>query len=697
MRYLVLASLVAAIACAPDIDVDEGEGLSPIVEFDPGNSIIPFPNNLLVDPTNGKVNIPEGCNESVTQTALRTLVLNQLNGFGTFKPTLLVTTTEEVDPASVDGNAFLFKRAEAGVPVDPADAEPTPLVAVPTVTARSSADCSSSSLVPALALVPAVPLDPESTYTVALTSGISSTGGEAFQASTTWALVRLADNPVTVDENGNLVSELTPLDPVTDLETILGLNLLWNAHNPALEFLDFVVDGQRGDILAAWDFNTQTTAGPLDATRAESPASELGATPFSSITPIDQGDPEAFIQAQTGACDMGAGGLPCAAVGEILIATVSANNYQTQSPNPIGGAMLQGPWGDPVDPPMIRSEDITAFIFMPAGPGPYKTVVFGHGLTRSRGDLIAIASQFAAANVATVGINWVAHGDRAVQTSNASELGCSGALDPTTAPQCFAPFVSTDLATTRDNVRQSVLDALSLIEAIKACDGNNNCGSLSDFNSEQMGYIGQSLGAIIGTIVVAMSPDIEAAVLNVGAVGWFDIVENSETPGIVCPLVDGLIAAGVVEGTPGETCLTDDWKTQPGYLSFVNIARWILDPAEGANFTARFGARPVMIQKVIGDTVVPNVATDIMAALRGLSAQSADMTVDPSTVSTAVETDPGMPKFIEYTTLPAADPFPGNTYDHGALLAPANGGADGALGTALMQLDAITYLNNNID
>src|SRR6185503_12773355 len=51
----------------PSVTVDSGEGApQPTVEFDPANKIIPFPNNLLLDPATGKVALPEQCNESAT-------------------------------------------------------------------------------------------------------------------------------------------------------------------------------------------------------------------------------------------------------------------------------------------------------------------------------------------------------------------------------------------------------------------------------------------------------------------------------------------------------------------------------------------------------------------------------------------------------------------------------------------------------
>src|SRR5205085_802414 len=114
---------------------------------------------------------------------------------------------------------------------------------------------------------------------------------------------------------------------------------------------------------------------------------------------------------------------------------------------------------------------------------------------------------------------------------------CNGAkLDPTRNNQCFAPFLSTDLGTTRDNIRQTVLDLHRLTLATKAC-GTTACGALK-VDASRVNYMGISLGGIIGT-TTSSTTDFKAAVLNVPGVGLVDILENTLTPQITCSLVDG--------------------------------------------------------------------------------------------------------------------------------------------------------------
>ena len=243
----IALTALGATGC-PDIDLDENEGLGgPVAEFDPANRIIPFPNNLLLDPATGKVNLPAGCSptggpESPSAQALRENVVNQLDGFGTFETTLNVTFTEPVDVASLVGRVFLYK-----VTADPAESQAIPVIIVPNQTARFDVNCANPQPVDQVTLIAAadldgdgvgdipVPLDDKSTYVVGITEGVTSATGRVFFPSPTWFLVRAVEDPVTIDDNGLIVEDRTPLDPAEDEATLRGLDQLWNAHQQPLQ------------------------------------------------------------------------------------------------------------------------------------------------------------------------------------------------------------------------------------------------------------------------------------------------------------------------------------------------------------------------------------------------------------------------------------------------------------------------------
>ncbi len=151
-------------------------------------------------------------------------------------------------------------------------------------------------------------------------------------------------------------------------------------------------------------------------------------------------------------------------------------------------------------------------------------------------------------------------------------------------------------------------------------------------------------------------------------------------------------------------CTTPAWKTQPGYRQFSVIGRWILDPADPANYTRRLAQKKVLLQEADKDTVVPNLTTANLAALLGLTSAAADPAVPPlpPPASAAITTNPMTSKWVRYVNLPAnaTTGFPGNTFHHASLLSPTLDPTqpptnDGSLGVARMLSDVITYLTIN--
>ncbi|MBX3156285.1 MAG: hypothetical protein KF773_09830 [Deltaproteobacteria bacterium] len=759
-----LAWFVAALSATgcPNVKVDPGEGPDdlptidgPTVEFDPGNKIIPFPNNLVRTGPGGTVALPAQCNESAASKATRENVINKLDGFGTYQAAMQVTFTEAVDPASLAGKIVVIKRKTGDTVVEPGSAQAIPeaaLIVAPGETTRFKPDCSAPETVSSVTIVSALPLEPNSTYVVAVLDGVKTAGGKSFIPSFTWELVRQPELPVVLDDNGNVITNRTPLNPNNEeqLERLRGVNLLWNVHAQALGFLA-ATGTPRNKTLIAWEFTTQTTTAPLDRAVAGSPASMTadaalpataplgtlvrGQLPF-SLCPGGESDTQCFLKTAIGsnltadptqffaAGNAACSQLGCAAVGDIRVTAPEFNQFQVKTPNSFAGAgaqMIPGPWSDPRTPALVGKEPVSVLISLPAAPptdpNGYPVLIFQHGLTRSKSDAAIIIGALSARGFAVFAIDAQAHGSRAVRVSNNAAIGCADAPqlpaplgradlgpDPSKAPQCYAPFLSPDLGATRDNIRQSILDLQQLVAFVKGC-GTANClanGANIKVDATKMFYMGQSLGGIMGGMATAIAPDLKGGVLNVPAMGWADILENTASLGIRCSLVNGLIDAGILVGEKSDLlnttglCTTDDWKTQPGYRQFAVIGRWVLDPADPANFAAKLATKRVLIQEVVGDLVVPNIATDREGALLRLTAEMADP-APPLQPSAAITTNPTSSKFVKYSNLPANAQigFPGNSFAHGSLLAPANGNADGSLGTARMQTDAITYLTLN--
>jgi hypothetical protein len=741
-------ALAFAGGCLPSVEIDEDETVvspAPVAQFDPAQRVVPLPNALLVNPESGRVNVPVACGEVPGSPAegLR-LSLNQLDGFGTSRLSLVATFSEPVDAASLDGRLVLVRLAEHGVPLS----APEPPVAVDVVSAetpRSAVDCSGSALVPSVVIQPRAALRDASTYAVLIAGGVLTEAGTEVQPSATWALVRQSAPPVTFaseDPAALPLSNHTPFDPAVpdQLATLHGLDQLWRAHAPLLAAFDqlgpALLPGRyasRQDALLAWAFPTQTIDDPFDASIEGSPHNQIAA----SAAPLVLGAAAAGAGAPVSVEQYYAAafpGVPCAAlacdaVGAIYAAgplstapTFTSSSYLAGDDCSVA-AVAGGAFDDPVAPTLVCQRALPVIVVLPAaapGAGGYPTLLFAHGLSRSKEDLLALAGPLARAGFASVAVDALDHGVRAVQVSTDPASGCDRAGDdrpctesfgPTCAPQCYAPLLSANLPVTRDHLRQTALDHIALAAALGACAPPGACGALQ-VDAARLGFVGQSLGALIGGVSAAHSPELGAAVLNVGGADWMQILTDTETAAIRCPLVDSLIAGGVLAGetwdagaNPDALCLTDDWKTEPGFVSFAAAARWLLDPADGINHIAALDAGlrpPVLVGEVDGDLVIPNSSTLTLATALGLTPNAADVAASAVLAPTPVALAQGS-AWVRYLNLDA-DPvsmFPGNAYAHGSLLQPAEpspamAAQSGQLGTLRMQVDSIGYLSSQL-
>jgi hypothetical protein len=736
---LVGACLLAGCVDTIEADADERELIAlPSALFDPQRGTIPLPNNLLVDPRSGRVTVPAACGEQPDSPAAQLRAsLNQLDGFGTAGVNLSAPFNVALDAASLEERVFVLRLAERGEPLSGPERVEVDLATVESE--RLGPDCSTSSTVHALLIRPRAPLAQSSTYAVVLLSGILSDEGETVQPSASWALVRQSTPPVQFDDesgSGRIVRNDTPFDPRSreGLQSLQGLDRLWRGHAPLLSAWDQIgpaltgSEASRDDVLIAWGFTTQTLSDPLDPRVPDSPAALLAMVSDELRVPAPiAGEGAALSVEEFFATALP--GTPCSALGCDAIGWIYADTAASASPSFVSPSYLEGddcdtpsasPSGafdDPLRPSFVCDRRISLLTVVPRmepGPEGYPVAVFAHGLGRSKEDLLAIAGSLASAGILSVAFDAADHGARAVQISDDPELGCSAgdgpcadAFGPTCAPQCFAPLLSANLAVTRDHLRQTLLDQRQLERVLGACrDGA--CGRIA-IDPARIGYIGHALGALLGGVAVATSERLSGAVLNEAAGDWVGVLSDTATDAIRCPLVDSLIAGGVLEGTPWDggaasdaTCLGQDWKRDPRFLEFAAAARWLLDPVDPLNYAARLAAAapPVLLGEIEGDPVIPNTASEALASLIGLDPEPASVATAPPIAPTPGALAEGNVR-IRYSGVPAdADSgFPGNAYGPGSLLAPAPPAPDmadpaGQLGTAQLRVDAITFLGS---
>lgn len=190
-----------------------------------------------------------------------------------------------------------------------------------------------------------------------------------------------------------------------------------------------------------------------------------------------------------------------------------------------------------------QSSEAFFHVFLPEAKMPaagYPVVIFGHGFNDSKlGGPSAVAGVMARAGFAVVAINAVGHGygpDGTLRITeaggNVTELAAGGrGLDRNGDGKIEASegCLVFDPAPTafRDCFRQTVVDLMQLVRAIRVgldMDGDG----VVDLDGNRIYYAGQSLGAIYGTILNAVEPNLRAAALNVGGGSVVDVARWSE-------------------------------------------------------------------------------------------------------------------------------------------------------------------------
>jgi hypothetical protein len=215
----------------------------------------------------------------------------------------------------------------------------------------------------------------------------------------------------------------------------------------------------------------------------------------------------------------------------IYFGSFSSPNYLTSA-----GTIEPAPSAAPL-PAAPAANEIHFHSFLPAAAKPekgYPVVIYGHGLGDSRfGGPSLLANVFAGDGMATIAISAVGHGGGAggllsIQTFSGAlsvaapgrgvDLNNDGVID--SSEGCFA-LPSSPLGV-RDCLRQTTVDLMQLVRVIRAGLDIDGDGS-PDFDPDRIYYAGQSLGAIYGTMFLAVEPNVKYAVLNSGGGSVVDI------------------------------------------------------------------------------------------------------------------------------------------------------------------------------
>lgn len=638
------------------------------ITFDPANSVIPFPNDVVrqgaedvsskqkkvttPNPTNGQPLTDADCAAAAASgnaTVSLYCGLNTLDGFSTLAPlvsensdTLGAASQATLAEASLTPQTVGLAWLATGLPAGAAAALKTEPSWTPCLNCTSSnkADGTEPTSPQQLQWKLNAPLDERSTYGAYVTTDVKDDQGKNVMAAPAFALVR-SKAPLVVDGK-SAVSVLSD-------EQAARLEPLRAGLTPFFDALE-AKGLKRSSLALGYAFTTQSESSVLDRIQAAIKTS----TTLPDVVLAAQ-DVTTAVKGQ-----MTAAGAQTANVGSIY-----AGYYYT----PVA---VTGPSGtlDPLNPRVVA---IPYTIFFPVNDAT-GTTIFGHGLTRSKNDVIAIANTINTTGQAVIATDVLNHGDRTSCTGAASVLP-TGATDDnacnasskcdgdkivglcvlrtgtrnacTPGPQgdgaCLAvgqgrcaadsqcqgtgaglalnaggnPVVSgwnmfslTNFFATRDNFRQQVIDLTQLVRILKSTAAGSlsaRVGATDPVNATNINYVGQSLGGILGTLFNSVSPDTNNVVLNVPGGELPQIILTSPSFAAQRTALTTVLAA---QGRPLGT---------PGFDTFINVAQWILDPADPANMAYRLthtadtgtGAAPnanrkAFIQFIEKDQTVPN-------------------------------------------------------------------------------------------
>jgi pimeloyl-ACP methyl ester carboxylesterase len=594
---------------------------SPVVLFDPvaASAVIPFPNDFLFNgTTDSTLNIIPVSAPFVEQA-------NLLDGFSTVESAFL-DILGDVDLVTVAAGIRIFK----------APAGPLLTQGVDYTITRSPVILSRTRLL----IKPLRPLSPRTQYIVFATDDLMTPAGIPLVESVMFAAVKSTD---PVGSVGNPTPATTPpLDP-----TQVGkLEAIRQAMAPIFNNVAPAVGLTRPDIVLAWSFTTQSIGTTLGLLNSAAVARPIGA---------------AAAPGPGGTLSTGELGLGLADTADIYVGTFTLPYYLTPPSGPDPTAPLTKFWetdpavaaaaisssvpGNPPCGAFARSVSTTAcfptplekamltipmIVTVPNGNAPPKpltgwpVVIFQHGITRNRSDMLALAPTLASAGFVTVAIDLPLHGIRAIDGATAGfripgvtertfevdyvsnttgAAGSDGIVDAS-----GTHFINlSSLITSRDNLRQSTIDIINLAKSVGDLDANPSIG---DIDETKINFVGHSLGGIVGTTALGVnSTDINAATLAMPGGGIGKLLDGSATFG---PRISGgLFAANsaLLEGTDS-------------YESYLRFAQTIADSGDPINYAAdAAAAHPIHMIEVVGeagvslpDQVVPNFVARTAAA-----------------------------------------------------------------------------------
>jgi len=636
---ITVTSIVLLQACSSSSNAPSAVGTLPATNpggdpvtatitaiFNPAGGVIPFPSNLLLSGTTDlTLNVPVADPTNFGDPAV---ALSALDGFSTNAP-WATSFSANVAPASVTPNSVrLFEVTLTGP-----GGGVTGIVRELTFGAEFVAVSTGAGI----AIVPTKALEQLKNYMAVLTNGITDAAGNAATPDQTYFITQRT-SPL-VDANGNSTD---PLIPNGNAQALEPLRQLTNSQ----EFAAASAGVNRDDIVLSWVMTTQSITPVLSAVKAISGpgastlvnsglnTSAIGGAGIADIWVGVQSSPY-YLSAPTETNPIAPLNSFWKAAPGAYVPPFDAFGLNPTSTNLTFANPFPVATGVETYPVIMTIPNANSANEKPASGWPI--VIFQHGITRNRTDMLAVADTLASIGYAVIAQDLPLHGI----TDPTSPFYNSGFLNPSARERTFDLDLNGDnvidssgsytinlqnLLVSRDNMRQGIADLFTLAATIPTMDIDNDGNT--DFDGSKIAFVSQSLGSITGIQFLALEDTVNTAVLSVPGGGIARMLDGSPTFGPV--IREGLAAAGVLAGTPA-------------YNQFMVVTQTVIDSGDPLNFGAITTAtNNVLLHEVIGDNVIPNAVpgaplsgTDPLIAEMGLPLISST-TVNPDGVDVAV-------------------------------------------------------------
>lgn len=647
--------------------------IGPTANFDPSAGVVPTPNNLVyAGSVDGTLNLPVADPANFGDPLV---ALNAQDGWSTTAP-MVMTFSAAVDPATVipGQSVRVFQVTLSGV--GGAVTGVTRELAAPAefVAFIHPADTTQTQLV----ILPTRPLAAKSHFAVVITNDIADAQGGHVVASQIYHIIKNTDPLVDADGNSTIVL------PDASAQALEPLRQLTNAREAAVAA---AAGPARDRIMLSWTVSTQSITDVIDHFAANTAAAATHTVaPFAGGVTTSAAGGQGFAQIRVGRIAVPYGLQAPGDTDPVNPARILSGHWQGA-----GGSNLTR-----FNPAMVpRSTQTIPMIVtvpipgaggvVPAMPAAgWPVVIFQHGIGGNRTHAIAIADSAARAGFVVVSIDQPLHGI----TDTTSSFYATGTLHTATGTTATERHFNVDLVdnstgapgadgtidtsgthfinlarllTSRDNLRQTQADLLTLIATIPSLSVPG-----TTIDSSRIHFVGHSLGAMAGIGAIGANDVVASATLAMPGGGIARLLDASATFG---PRIRaGLAAAGVQAGTPA-------------YDQFMFAAQTIVDSADPINHGRASANAPIHMIAVVGDGGEVNLTDQVVpfvvptAPLSGTSPLAAVMGLTP--VSATTENTAGVRGLVRFVQ-----------GDHGSIISTTASAA----ATTEMQTQMATFM-----